>query len=62
MVHTAVLQLVGSYSGGVYGFCDKGIDIGKLFVGDFNINTAKYVDGVNDCLPVECCIIIDPDV
>ena len=59
MVHAAVIQLIGTDSGGIYGFRDKGIDVGKFLITDFNVHAAEHVDGIHNSLPVECGIIIN---
>ena len=62
MVHAAVLQLIGTNTGGIYGFCDKGIDIGKFLITDFDVYTTQHVDGIHNGFPVEGRIIINVDV
>ena len=59
MIHTAVFQLVGSYAGGIYSFCNKGIDIGKFFISDININASKHIDCVYNGFPVKGCVVVN---
>ena len=62
MVHTTVLQLIRADSGRIYCFCDKGVDVGKFLITDFNVYASQYIDGVNYSLPVEGSIIINVQV
>ena len=62
MVHAAVFQLIRTDSGGIYGFRDKGIDVGKFLITDLNVHTTQHIDGVHYSLPVKGRIIINAQV
>ena len=52
-------QLMRAYPRCFYCLCNKGVNIIKLRLAQFNVHTAQNINGICHCLPVEGHIIID---
>ena len=62
MIHSGVLQLMRADAGGIDSLRDKGVNISKFRIADFQINSTQNVDGLRHRFPVERGVIVKMEI